>query len=115
MAVGDKTIKSHEALPAEAICKGQEFIPEGFKFFYFGEASPNDDIEGNEILITGDSYSIGYNKYDLSSGYALKAILTPSNMIVPKLRKAVGSETGVIKSKRGNAINDYWPVLVRTW
>jgi hypothetical protein len=109
----DNKITTGKGLPIEAICKGQKFLPTGKKFLYWAPAQPEDDIEGHEILVTGTSYIIAHRQYDLESGYAIKATLTPKNVVIPKLRVARGKEIGVIKDQNNQPINGYWPIIVK--
>lgn len=111
----DKKVTPGKALPREAICGGEEFLPESKDWFSWAPAQPDDNIEGHEILVTGLSYGIGNWEYNLSSGYALKARLTSKNVIIPCLRKAKGKETTITKTKEGLANNEYWPILVKIW
>lgn len=110
----DRTVTAGRALPVEAICQGREYIPESRKFFSWAPGQSSDDIEGKDILVTGISYGVGYKQYDLSAGYAIKARLTPRNVIIPYLRKAVGREPQAIKVD-GTPMCEFWPVIVRVW
>ncbi len=110
----DRKVSAGKSLPVEAICGGQEHLPEGRKFFHWAPGQPDDDIEGEDILVTGIEYGIGHRRYDLSSGYALKVRLTPKNVLIPYLQKAQGREIEVIK-KNGISANAFWPLVVRIW
>jgi hypothetical protein len=111
----DRKVSTGKALPVEAICGGIEHLPEGRKFFHWAEAQAEDEIEGVDVLVTGISYGINRRRYDLSSGYAIKARLTEKNTIIPYLRKSEGKEVQAIKTEDGVPICDYWPIVVRTW
>lgn len=108
----DRTVSAGKALPVEAICQGNEHIPEGRKFFNWAPGQASDDIEGKDILVTGVSYGVDRKRYDLSAGYAIKARLTPKNVIIPYLRKSRGREINATKSDHGY---EFWPVIVRIW
>lgn len=74
------------------------------------------DIDGREVIITGQSYIINSRTYDLGiSNYGLKALLTKNNRVIPMLRKAIGSERGLIRDRDRQPINVVWPILVRLW
>jgi hypothetical protein len=111
----DRKVTPGRSLPVSAICKGKEYLPKGKKWFPWIQGHPADDVEGEDVLVTGVSYSIGKRRYDLSSGYAVVAKLTPKCVLVPHLRKAQGREVTVKKTQEGLANNTFWPVIVRTW
>ena len=108
-------ISSGKTIPSSVICKGQEFIPEGYKYLRLVQGQSSDKIEGEDVLITGISYGIGQRRYDLSSGYAIEAKLTSKNLLIPKLRKAEGKEIEITHDKNGMPNNVFWPIVVRTW
>lgn len=102
-------------VPATTMHSGRDLLPKGRNFCHWFPGSPSDDIEGTDVLITAKEYVIGKRRYDLQSGYAIVARLTPKFTLVPRLRKAVSRETEAIRDADGNPINEYWPVLRRIW
>ncbi len=106
----NETIYSGQGLPIEALFTGRHLIPAGRERCALLQATP-DEEPGEEVVIFGNEYIVAKRHYNLSAGYGILATLTPKMTLVPKLRKAVGKETGIIKRK-GIPANDYWPIVV---
>jgi len=113
--LNDKQVNSGQRIPVSAMHTGKELIPPERSSCYLFPGSPSDEIEGKDILIFGKEYIIGHRRYDLASGYAIRARLTPKLTLIPRLRKAVGKETEIIRDSNKFPANEYWPVIERIW
>lgn len=113
IATKDQLVEPGSKIKADAICKSLEHVKEGVKYLHWSKGRADSEVPGEEVLVTGLYYRIGkWRQYDLGSGYAIKAKLTPGGAIIPELRTARGKEASIIKDKNGIAINQYWPIIV---
>jgi len=84
-----------------------------------GEINP----QGEEVLISGVDYVINNKRYDLSTGYAIKAVLC-DGFIIPKLRRATMSERYAFVRRISEPhkeeqvlgeVVEFWPDVKKIW
>ena len=120
MQIDIVTNENHRAvvgrsLPSSAVIRKEDTYTDRRYFKLMSGLSDFSDMEVQDCLLIGTEYIINNRRYDLASGYAIKAKVTPAFQVIPELRKAKGREINVIKDEDGRGILDRWPVIVRVW
>ena len=99
------------SLPSESVQRGGLYPSRKYFKLMTAMDEIKESVPCEKVLITGNEYIISNRHYDLTSGYAIVAQMTPDYKIYPELRRSKGKEIGVIKDENGLGVLDRWPVL----
>lgn len=108
-------ISANRAIPGASILRSKKTHPTRRYFTMQPGRIDLTEEDGPECLVIGTEYIINNRRYDLATGYGIKARITTGYNIVPELRDSKGKERVVIKDKNNKAATPKWPIVQRIW